>query len=255
MRISYLRTTAWVINTRRRAESRHCLQRLCRGLRRVKPAPPPPAPGPGCAEVPHPAPRTAASRGTRGGGGTCGRRGARRGRPPRRHQPSVGPSVRPSVRPRERGERRWRGTRCWVTPARPRRRRGASGCRGAAPAAAQPTVCRAGDFSREIFGGSAGSGAGGQRVFGSESESAEGASLPKGPINPSAAPSRPGKAPASARPAPRSLRPRVRRPPRLAQPRDPTQPRWRPGSPARPGPAGAGAPDTGPASRRAPAWI
>lgn len=53
--------------------------------------------------------------------------------------------------------------RCWVTPAR-HRRRGASGCRGAAPAAAQRTVCRAGDFSREIFGGSAGSGAGGQRV-------------------------------------------------------------------------------------------
>lgn len=182
-------------------------------------------------------------RGTRGG--TCGRRGARRGRPPRRPgRRSVRQSVRPSA-----GARRAAlgGTRCWVTPARPRRRRGDSGCRGAAPAAAQPTVCRAGDFSREIFGGSAGSGAGGQRVFGSESESAEGASLPKGPINPSAAPSRPGKAPASARPAPRSLRPRVRRPPRLSQPRVPTQPRRRPGSPARPGPAGAGAPDTGPA--------
>lgn len=44
----------------------------------------------------------------------------------------------------------------------------------------------------------------GVSVFGSENESAEGASLPKGPINPSAVPSRPGKAPTSARPSPRS---------------------------------------------------
>ncbi|XP_054373845.1 translation initiation factor IF-2-like [Molothrus ater] len=124
MRISYLRTTADFAAAFGESNQHHHPPRRGRAARRFR--------------IPRPALRL--PRGTRGAGGTCGRRGARRGRPPRRRQPSVGPSVRPSVRPRERGERRWGGTRCWVTPARPRRRRrGASGCRGAAPAAAQPT--------------------------------------------------------------------------------------------------------------------
>ncbi|XP_071657686.1 uncharacterized protein [Patagioenas fasciata] len=117
-------------------------------------------------------------------------------------------------------------TQCWITSAGPSHR-GASGCRCAVPASAQRTLCRAADFSREIFGGSAGSGAVGQRVFGSENESAEGVSLPKGPINPSAAPSRSGKAPISAHPAPRPPPPAAAAPP---APRPAPRPR-----PPRPG--------------------